>query len=46
MAGGETEFTVYVRRGGRVTVPKGVRDALQIKSGDLVQFRICKVNTA
>ena len=39
----EIEFTVYVRRNGRVTVPKEVRDALEIKKGNLVKCRIVKV---
>jgi len=40
----EVEFTVYVRRNGRVTVPKEVRDALDIKKGNLVKCKIKKVN--
>ena len=39
----EIEFTVYVRRNGRVTVPKEVRDALDIKKGNLVKCKIAKV---
>lgn len=39
----EAEFTAYVRREGRVTVPKGVRDALIIKEGNLVKCKISKV---
>ena len=39
----EVEFTVYVRRNGRVTVPKEVRDALDIKKGNLVKCKIAKV---
>ena len=40
----EVEFTVYVRRNGRVTVPKEVRDALDIKKGNLVKCKIKKMN--
>ncbi len=40
----ETEFTVYVRRDGRVTVPKEVRDAMTIEEGNLVKCRIRKVD--
>ena len=40
----ETEFTVYVRKSGRVTVPKEVRDALDIRKGNLVKCKIRKVN--
>ena len=39
----EAEFTVYVRKSGRVTVPKEVRDALDIKKGNLVKCKIKKV---
>ena len=39
----EVEFTVYVREEGRMTVPKGVRDALGIREGDLVKCTIGKV---
>lgn len=38
----EVAFTVYLRKGGRVTVPKEVRDALTIEDGDLVECRIKK----
>jgi AbrB family looped-hinge helix DNA binding protein len=37
------EFTVYVRKEGKITVPKEVRDALEIDRGDLVQCKIKKV---
>lgn len=40
-----TEFVAYVGVEGRVTVPRGVRDALDIKRGDLVQCTIKKVKT-
>jgi len=39
----EAEFTAYVRREGRITVPKEVRDALTIKEGNLVKCKISKV---
>jgi len=42
----ERSFTAYVRRDGKVTVPKGVRDALSIKEGDLVECKITKVRGA
>lgn len=38
----EVAFTVYLRKGGRVTVPKEVRDVLAIEDGDLVECRIRK----
>ena len=41
----EAEFTVYVRKNGRVTVPKEVRDALEIGDGDLVNCKIKKMRT-
>lgn len=34
------EFTAYVRREGRITLPKEVRDALSIDEGCLVRCRI------
>ena len=40
------EFTVYVRKDGRMTVPKGVRDALDIEEGNLVKCEIKKVETS
>jgi len=42
----KAEFTVYVRKDGRMTVPKGVRDALGIKEGNLVKCEIKKVETS
>jgi AbrB family looped-hinge helix DNA binding protein len=38
----ESTFTAYVRRDGKVTVPRVVRDMLGIKEGDLVEFKIQK----
>ena len=39
----EAMFTVYLRKGGRITVPKEVRDALDIDEGALVE---CRINRA
>jgi len=39
------EFTAYVRREGRITLPKEVRDALSVKEGNLVRCKIEKVKT-
>lgn len=36
-------FTVYVRREGRVTVPKELRDAYDIEEGNLVECQIKKI---
>ena len=36
-------FTVYLRREGRVTVPKELRDAYDITVGDLVECTIRKI---
>jgi len=37
------EFTVYVRKEGRITVPREVRDALNIEEGNLVRCKIEKL---
>jgi AbrB family looped-hinge helix DNA binding protein len=42
----KAEFTVYVRKDGKMTVPKGVRDALGIEEGNLVKCEIKKVETS
>ena len=39
----EMEFTMYVRREGRITIPKEIRDALNIREGELVNCTISKV---
>ena len=39
------EFTAYVRREGRITLPKEVRDALHIDEGCLVKCRVEKVRS-
>jgi len=42
----ETEFTAYVRRNGRMTVPKEVRDALGIDEGSLVKCKIRRLEAS
>jgi AbrB family looped-hinge helix DNA binding protein len=37
------EFTAYVRKEGRITIPKEVRDALNIMEGNLVKCKVEKV---
>jgi len=37
------EFTVYVRKEGRITVPREVRDALNIEEGNLVRCKVEKL---
>ncbi len=39
------EFAAYVRREGRITLPKEVRDALSIQEGCLVRVKIEKVRS-
>lgn len=36
-------FTVYVRREGRITIPKELRDAYDINEGDLIECQIKKI---
>ncbi len=42
----EATFTAYIRRDGKVTVPKSVRDSLGIEEDDLIDCRISKVKSA
>jgi bifunctional DNA-binding transcriptional regulator/antitoxin component of YhaV-PrlF toxin-antitoxin module len=37
------EFTVYLRKEGKITVPKEVRDAMGLTNGDLIRAKIVKV---
>jgi bifunctional DNA-binding transcriptional regulator/antitoxin component of YhaV-PrlF toxin-antitoxin module len=37
------EFTVYMRKEGRITIPRSVRAALSIKEGNLVRCKIEKL---
>jgi len=37
------EFIAYVRIEGKMTIPKEVRDSMDIRTGDLVRCRIVKV---
>jgi len=39
------EFTAYLRKEGRVTVPREVRAALNIEEGNLVRCKIEKLGT-
>jgi len=39
----EMIFTTHVRIEGRMTIPNAVREALNIKRGDLVECKIKKV---
>ena len=36
-------FTVYMRKEGRVTVPKELRDAYDLDEGDLVECKLRKI---
>jgi len=36
-------FTVYMRKEGRVTVPKELRDGYDLEEGDLVECKIRKI---
>ncbi len=38
-------FTVYVRKEGRITIPKEIRDAEKIEEGDLVECTIKPIKT-
>jgi len=42
----QIEFTAYVRREGRITLPREVRDVLSIDEGCLVKCEIMKVKAA
>jgi len=37
------EFIAYVRKEGKITVPKEVRDSIGIDRGDLVRCKIVRV---
>jgi len=39
------EFTVYMRKEGRITVPREVRAALDIEEGNLVKCKVEKIRT-
>jgi AbrB family looped-hinge helix DNA binding protein len=39
----EVTFTVYIRQEGRVTIPKELRDAYDLREGDLVECYIRKI---
>lgn len=39
----EIAFIIYVRKEGRITIPKEIRDALGIEEGALIECRIKKV---
>ena len=43
--GKTVEFTVYVRKEGRITIPREVRAALNIEEGNLVRCKIEKLWT-
>lgn len=39
----EVSFMIYLRKEGRITVPKEVRDALGIGEGALIECKVRKV---
>jgi hypothetical protein len=39
------EFVAYVRKEGKITVPKEVRDSMGIDRGDLVRCKIVRVKS-
>jgi len=39
----EITFAVYMRQEGRITVPKELRDAYDLREGDLVECSIKKI---
>ena len=41
----EMSFTVYLRKAGRITIPKEVRDALGIEESTLVECRVRRVQS-
>ena len=45
MRGVVLQFAAYVRREGRITLPKEVRDALNLSEGCLVRVRVEKVRS-
>ena len=40
---GQVVFMAYLRVDGRITLPKEVRDAYNLKEGDLVECQIRKI---
>ena len=39
----EISFMIYLRKEGRITIPKEIRDALGIEEGALIECRIKRV---
>lgn len=39
----ETSFMVYLRKEGRITIPREVRDALGIEEGALIECTVKRV---